>query len=80
MTGRNFRRDVGERVCKVTSACPCPGGRFVFADLRGAAEMDQLMAMLHAQTDWEQIEREDITAPVAAALEADDLRKRARIS
>ena len=56
-----------------------PGGYFVFADLRGATEMDQLKEMLAAQP-WEQIEEEDITARVAAALKADDARKRAMIA
>lgn len=57
-----------------------PGCHFVFADLRGETEMDQLKEMLAKQSKWEQIEVEDITARVAAALEADDARKRAMIN
>ncbi len=56
-----------------------PGGYFVYADLRGAADMHRLQAVLTAQNGWTEIEREDITAPVAAALEADDRRKRQMI-
>ena len=56
-----------------------PGGYFVFADLRGAGEMEQLKEILVTQPAWEQIEEEDITSRVAAALEADDARKRKMI-
>ena len=55
-----------------------PGGYFVYADLRGSAEMDQLKQLLSAQP-WKLIEDEDITARVAAALQADDSRKRSMI-
>jgi SAM-dependent methyltransferase len=57
-----------------------PGGHFVFADLRGAPEMEQLGEILATQSGWEKIEEEDITERVAAALEADDVRKRAMIN
>ncbi len=57
-----------------------PGGYFVFADLRQTTEMEELKAMLAAESRWQKIEEEDITARVAAALEADDARKRKMIS
>lgn len=57
-----------------------PRGYFVYADLRGAKEMDELKEILAARTNLEQIEEEDITARVAAALEADDARKRRMIA
>lgn len=56
-----------------------PGGCFLFADLREAEEMPKLEALLAAQTEWEMIEHEDITALVLAALKADEGRKRAMI-
>lgn len=56
-----------------------PGGHFLFADLREAAEMPQLEAWVTGQPGWKVTEREDITASVAAALLADDARKRALI-
>lgn len=57
-----------------------PGGHFLYADLRGTVEMDELKLTLAAQPSWQQIEEEDITSRVAAALEADDNRKRKMIS
>lgn len=57
-----------------------PGGYFVYADLRTAAEMEELKAFLLAQNDWRKLEEEDITADVAAALKADDTRKRKMIA
>lgn len=56
-----------------------PGGCFAFADLRTAPEMEQLKAMLASKVHWQRIEEEDLTACVAAALKADDARKRATI-
>jgi SAM-dependent methyltransferase len=56
-----------------------PGGMFLLADLRDAAEMPALEARLAAQPELELVERDDLTAGVAAALRADDARKRARI-
>lgn len=53
-----------------------PGGWFLYTDFRGADEMKALHATLAAQHGLERMEREDITADVAAALEADDARKR----
>ena len=53
-----------------------PGGWFLYTDFRGAAEMKTLHATLAAQHGLERIAREDITGDVAAALEADDERKR----
>lgn len=53
-----------------------PGGWFLYTDFRAAPEMKKLHATLAAQHGFERIEREDITADVAAALEADDARKR----
>lgn len=53
-----------------------PGGWFLYADFRAVAEMKTLHAKLAAQHGLERIEREDITGDVAAALEADDERKR----
>ena len=56
-----------------------PGGYFIFADLRTAQEMEELKSALLAQGDWQQTNEEDITAGVAAALKADDTRKRKMI-
>lgn len=56
-----------------------PGGCFAYADLRGAAEMEALKMTLNAQPKWEMIEQEDVTSCVAAALAADDARKRKMI-
>ena len=56
-----------------------PGGAFLFADLRKAADMDALERALDARPGWQRIAREDITGAVVAALEADDARKRALI-
>ncbi|MDA0989160.1 MAG: class I SAM-dependent methyltransferase [Verrucomicrobia bacterium] len=56
-----------------------PGGTFLFADLRSADDMPDLESLLAAQPQLEVVEQEDITASVAAALLADDARKRARI-
>lgn len=57
-----------------------PGGHFVYADLRGASEMAELKAILAREERWEAISEENITAGVAAALQADDVRKRKMIS
>ena len=67
----NFFREVA-RVLK-------PGGFFLLADLRDAKEMPALEAMLAGQPGLELVAREDLTGGVAAALKADDARKRARI-
>jgi ubiquinone/menaquinone biosynthesis C-methylase UbiE len=53
-----------------------PGGVFLYTDFRSADEMKALHATLAAQHGLERIAREDITGDVAAALEADDQRKR----
>ena len=53
-----------------------PGGHFLYADLRSAPDMAALSVLLDAQSGWERIDHEDITAAVVAALEADDARKR----
>ena len=53
-----------------------PGGVFLFADLRKADDMAALERALDAQPGWRRIAREDITAAVVAALEADDARRR----
>ncbi|HUG11346.1 MAG TPA: class I SAM-dependent methyltransferase [Opitutaceae bacterium] len=53
-----------------------PGGWFLYTDFRATEEMKRLHATLAEQHGLERIEREDITADVAAALEADDVRKR----
>lgn len=53
-----------------------PGGYFLYTDCRTAADMTLLHATLAAQTGWERIAHEDITANVAAAMQADDERKR----
>ena len=57
-----------------------PGGWFLYTDFRAATDLPALQAALAAQPGWEQVEDEDITAAVAAALEADDARKRALIA
>jgi ubiquinone/menaquinone biosynthesis C-methylase UbiE len=53
-----------------------PGGHFLYTDFRAAADMPALHAALAGQPGWEQVAHEDITAAVAAALQADDERKR----
>lgn len=53
-----------------------PGGYFLFADLRTAGDMVRLKEILQVQDGWEKLEEEEITDGVAAALEADDVRKR----
>jgi ubiquinone/menaquinone biosynthesis C-methylase UbiE len=53
-----------------------PGGWFLYTDFRTADRMKELHAKLAEQHGLERIEREDITGDVAAALEADDARKR----
>jgi SAM-dependent methyltransferase len=57
-----------------------PGGRFLFADLREAGEMDELRAQLRSTRGLEVLEEENITAGVVSALEADDRRKRTMIA
>jgi ubiquinone/menaquinone biosynthesis C-methylase UbiE len=57
-----------------------PGGYFLFADLRVSAEMKELQELLAAKPQWQLVEQEDITERVAAALSADDARKRKMIS
>jgi ubiquinone/menaquinone biosynthesis C-methylase UbiE len=57
-----------------------PGGVFLFADLREAADMESLETLLVSQPALEIAEREDITPLVAAALKADHQRKRALIA
>ncbi|AOS44475.1 Phthiotriol/phenolphthiotriol dimycocerosates methyltransferase [Lacunisphaera limnophila] len=53
-----------------------PGGWFLYTDFRAATDVPAWHAALAAQSDWEQVALEDITAAVTAALEADDARKR----
>ena len=57
-----------------------PGGRFAYTDFRTLADMEQIARTLAAMPEFELVEREDITAGVLAALEADDARKRALIA
>jgi ubiquinone/menaquinone biosynthesis C-methylase UbiE len=57
-----------------------PGGYFLYTDFRPAAEVPAWHAALAAQSGWEQIAHEDITAAVADALQADDARKRKLIA
>jgi SAM-dependent methyltransferase len=57
-----------------------PGGYFLFADLRESTEMAELTSLLATNDKWEKTEDEDITANVAAALNADDVRKREMIA
>ncbi|HUS37100.1 MAG TPA: class I SAM-dependent methyltransferase [Verrucomicrobiae bacterium] len=56
-----------------------PGGHFLFADLRGAAEMEELKQALRETSRFEIIREENISAGVVAAMEADDKRKRQMI-
>jgi len=53
-----------------------PGGHFLYTDFREAADMERLERELAARPDWQRIAREDITAAVADAMQADDERKR----
>jgi SAM-dependent methyltransferase len=53
-----------------------PGGYFLYADVRPAPAMPELAHALAAETGWEPVAFEDLTAGVAAALVADDARKR----
>jgi len=57
-----------------------PGGWFLYTDFRAAADMPQLEAALAAESAWERVDFEDITAQVADAMAADDARKRRLIS
>jgi len=56
-----------------------PGGWFLYADCRGAADMAKLHTLLAAQPAWTQVGHEDITGAVADAMEADYQRKRTLI-
>jgi ubiquinone/menaquinone biosynthesis C-methylase UbiE len=56
-----------------------PGGLFLFADLRDAAEMPRLESLFAAQSDLAIVEHEDITPFVLEALKQDEQRKRAMI-
>ena len=56
-----------------------PGGYFLFADLRGRAEMDELKGMLRETRGFEIVGEEDISAGVVAAMEADETRKQQMI-
>ena len=56
-----------------------PGGHFLFADLRGRAEMEELKRMLRETNGFEIAGEEDISAGVVAAMEADEKRKREMI-
>ncbi|MDA0577771.1 MAG: class I SAM-dependent methyltransferase [Verrucomicrobia bacterium] len=56
-----------------------PGGFFLIADLRDPPGMASMEAHLRGVATLEFVAREDITPHVAAALEADDARKRAAI-
>lgn len=53
-----------------------PGGHFCYTDFRTVADMTKLEAVLAATPGWSQVETEDITDRVLAALAADDERKR----
>lgn len=53
-----------------------PGGVFLYTDFRAAMDMPALHAALAAQPGWTRFAHEDITAAVAAAMQADDERKR----
>ena len=55
------------------------GGYFLYADFRAATDGPAWHAALAAQSAWERVDFEDITAGVVAALEADDARKRGLI-
>lgn len=57
-----------------------PGGWFLYADFRADEYVPAWHAALAAQPGWVQVAHEDITAAVAAALEADDARKRKLIA
>lgn len=57
-----------------------PGGCFLFADFRAAAEVPDLMRTLDAQPGWQRVDHEDITAAVVTALEAGDAHKRKLIA
>ena len=57
-----------------------PGGWFLYTDFRAAEDVPGWHAALAAQAGWSQIAHEDITTAVAAALLADDERKRRLIS
>jgi len=57
-----------------------PGGTFLFADFRAAADIPELLRTLDAQPGWQRIDHEDITGAVVAALEAGDERKRRLIA
>lgn len=57
-----------------------PGGWFLYTDFRAATDVSAWHAALAAQSGWTQVAHEDITAAVAAALEADDARKRKLIA
>ncbi len=56
-----------------------PGGHFLYTDFRAAADMTALEALLGSMPAWEKAAREDITAAVADAMQADDERKRTLI-
>ncbi|MFZ5497160.1 MAG: class I SAM-dependent methyltransferase [Verrucomicrobiota bacterium] len=56
-----------------------PGGVFLYADFRAAADVPAWHAAL-AAPGWERVAHEDITAAVADAMQADDARKRALIA
>ncbi len=55
------------------------GGHFLFTDLRVPAEMEELRRLLEETPGFKIVVEEDITAGVAAALAADDARKRSMI-
>jgi SAM-dependent methyltransferase len=52
-----------------------PGGSFLFADVRGAAEMEELKRALRETNGFEIVHEEVISAGVVAAMEADEARK-----
>jgi ubiquinone/menaquinone biosynthesis C-methylase UbiE len=57
-----------------------PGGYFLYADFRPDEEGPAWSKALAAQSDWELVGFEDITAAVTDALQADDARKRKLIA
>ncbi len=57
-----------------------PGGHFLYTDFRADADMTALESQLSSMPAWEPGAREDITAAVANAMQADDGRKRKLIA
>ncbi|HYC71469.1 MAG TPA: methyltransferase domain-containing protein [Opitutaceae bacterium] len=64
-----------QEVARVTR----PGGHFLYADFRTAADMQAIVSGLAGEPGWRVVQEEDVTAGVANAMQADDERKRALI-